>query len=98
MLFHMKREGILPQLLSRAAVTHAVVSMTSSHTMQYIGLLLLAAILLQTIAVAVTFIYFSNVLSTVRAVYLMRFPARYLRTCAKFVWTPSCACCDIEMQ
>ncbi|XP_039541076.1 tumor necrosis factor ligand superfamily member 10 [Pimephales promelas] len=65
----MKREGILPQLLSRAAGTHAMVSMTSSHTMQYIGLLLLAAILLQTIAVAVTFIYFSNVLSTMKETF-----------------------------
>ncbi|KAI2648910.1 Tumor necrosis factor ligand superfamily member 10 [Labeo rohita] len=63
------REGILPQLLFRAAVTHAMVSMTSSHTMQYIGLLLLAAILLQTIAVAVTFIYFSNVLSTMKETF-----------------------------
>ncbi|XP_026116480.1 tumor necrosis factor ligand superfamily member 10-like isoform X2 [Carassius auratus] len=43
--------------------------MTSSHTMQYIGLLLLAAILLQTIAVAVTFIYFSNVLSTMKETF-----------------------------
>ncbi|KTG04370.1 hypothetical protein cypCar_00027204, partial [Cyprinus carpio] len=59
----------LPQLLSRAEVTHAIVSMTSSHTMQYIGLLLLAAILLQTIAVAVTFIYFSNVLSTMKETF-----------------------------
>ncbi|XP_043081822.1 tumor necrosis factor ligand superfamily member 10 isoform X2 [Puntigrus tetrazona] len=46
-----------------------MVSMTSSHTMQYIGLLLLAAILLQTIAVAVTFIYFSNVLSTMKETF-----------------------------
>ncbi|XP_030624522.1 tumor necrosis factor ligand superfamily member 10 isoform X2 [Chanos chanos] len=43
--------------------------MTSSHTMQYIGLLLLAAILLQTIAVAVTFIYFSNVLTTMKETF-----------------------------
>ncbi|KAI4885991.1 hypothetical protein NFI96_025350 [Prochilodus magdalenae] len=43
--------------------------MTSSHTMQYIGLLLLAAILLQTIAVAVTFIYFSNVLTTMNETF-----------------------------
>ncbi|XP_017318097.1 tumor necrosis factor ligand superfamily member 10 [Ictalurus punctatus] len=43
--------------------------MSSSRTMQYIGLLLLAAILLQTIAVAVTFIYFSNVLSTMKETF-----------------------------
>ncbi|KAI7792632.1 TNF-related apoptosis inducing ligand TRAIL, partial [Triplophysa rosa] len=42
---------------------------TGSHSMQYIGLLLLAAILLQTIAVAVTFIYFSNVLSTMKETF-----------------------------
>lgn len=48
-----------------------MVIMTGSHSMQYIGLLLLAAILLQTIAVAVTFIYFSNVLSTVRIINLL---------------------------
>ncbi|XP_062377400.1 tumor necrosis factor ligand superfamily member 10 [Sardina pilchardus] len=46
-----------------------MVNMTSSHTMQYIGLLLLAAILLQTIAVAVTFIYFSNVLTTMKETF-----------------------------
>lgn len=49
--------------------THAIVSMTGSHSMQYIGLMLLAAILLQTIAVAVTFIYFSNVLSTMKETF-----------------------------
>ncbi|KAK2814744.1 hypothetical protein Q7C36_023010 [Tachysurus vachellii] len=43
--------------------------MSSSRTMQYIGLLLLAAILLQTIAVAVTFIYFSNVLNTMKETF-----------------------------
>ncbi|XP_026863826.2 tumor necrosis factor ligand superfamily member 10 [Electrophorus electricus] len=46
-----------------------MVKMTGSHTMQYIGLLLLAAILLQTIAVAVTFIYFSNVLTTMKETF-----------------------------
>ncbi|XP_062841513.1 tumor necrosis factor ligand superfamily member 10 [Trichomycterus rosablanca] len=43
--------------------------MTNSRTMQYIGLLLLAAILLQTIAVAVTFIYFSNVLNSMKETF-----------------------------
>ncbi|XP_076868318.1 tumor necrosis factor ligand superfamily member 10 [Brachyhypopomus gauderio] len=43
--------------------------MTGSHTMQHIGLLLLAAVLLQTIAVAVTFIYFSNVLTTMKETF-----------------------------
>ncbi|KAI1891298.1 hypothetical protein AGOR_G00142340 [Albula goreensis] len=43
--------------------------MTGSHSMQCLGLLLLAAILLQTIAVAVTFIYFSNVLTTMKETF-----------------------------
>ncbi|XP_063062146.1 tumor necrosis factor ligand superfamily member 10 [Engraulis encrasicolus] len=46
-----------------------MVNMTSSNSMQYIGLILLAAILLQTIAVAVTFIYFSNVLTTMKETF-----------------------------
>ncbi|XP_036378279.1 tumor necrosis factor ligand superfamily member 10-like [Megalops cyprinoides] len=43
--------------------------MTGSYSLQCLGLLLLAAILLQTIAVAVTFIYFSNVLTTMRETF-----------------------------
>ncbi|TRY84966.1 hypothetical protein DNTS_007659 [Danionella cerebrum] len=43
--------------------------MPNSHSMQYIGLMLLAAILLQTIAVAVTFIYFNHVLSTMKETF-----------------------------
>ncbi|XP_064188720.1 tumor necrosis factor ligand superfamily member 10 [Anguilla rostrata] len=43
--------------------------MTGSYSLQCLGLILLAAILLQTIAVAVTFIYFSNVLTTMKETF-----------------------------
>ena len=40
--------------------------MAVSVSLQSLGLILLAAILLQTIAVSVSFVYFNKVLSTVR--------------------------------
>ncbi|XP_035276664.1 tumor necrosis factor ligand superfamily member 10-like [Anguilla anguilla] len=46
-----------------------MVAMPSSHIMQWLGLLLLAAILLQTVGFAVTFLYFSNVLSTMKETF-----------------------------
>lgn len=53
--------------------------------MQYIGLLLLAAILLQTIAVAVTFIYFSNVLSTMKETFSKSSVSCLMRTNLKTI-------------
>ncbi|XP_064194792.1 tumor necrosis factor ligand superfamily member 10-like [Anguilla rostrata] len=46
-----------------------MVTMPSSHITQWLGLLLLAAILLQTVGFAVTFLYFSNVLSTMKETF-----------------------------
>ncbi|KAJ8278135.1 hypothetical protein GJAV_G00084250 [Gymnothorax javanicus] len=43
--------------------------MTGSHSLQWLGLILLAAILLQTIAVAISFMYFSNVLTTMKETF-----------------------------
>ncbi|KAF5896444.1 tumor necrosis factor ligand superfamily member 10-like, partial [Clarias magur] len=43
--------------------------MSSSRTLQCVGVLLLAAVLLQTIAVSVSFIYFSSVLSTMKETF-----------------------------
>ncbi|XP_048866325.1 tumor necrosis factor ligand superfamily member 10-like [Brienomyrus brachyistius] len=43
--------------------------MTGSGSMQCLGFLLLAAVLLQTVAVAVTFIYFNNVLTTMKETF-----------------------------
>ncbi|XP_015216610.1 tumor necrosis factor ligand superfamily member 10 [Lepisosteus oculatus] len=59
---------------------------SSSFTMQTLGFILLVAILLQTVAVAVTFIYFSNALTTMKETFskssiscLMRANMRTLR-------------------
>ncbi|KAJ8274401.1 hypothetical protein COCON_G00090260 [Conger conger] len=43
--------------------------MPGSYIMQWLGLLLLAAILLQTVGFVVTFLYFSNVLSTMKETF-----------------------------
>ncbi|KAJ8357106.1 hypothetical protein SKAU_G00199000 [Synaphobranchus kaupii] len=46
-----------------------MVVMPSSHITQWLGLLLLAAILLQTVGFVITFFYFSNVLSTMKETF-----------------------------
>ncbi|XP_028824681.1 tumor necrosis factor ligand superfamily member 10 [Denticeps clupeoides] len=64
--------ALRPRLLSSGSLPageRTMASAGSSHAMQHVGLLLLAAILLQTIAAAVTFIYFSSVLSTMKETF-----------------------------
>lgn len=46
--------------------------MAMSISVQSLGLILLAAVLLQTIAVAVSFMYFNKVLNTVRNAFGLR--------------------------